>query len=162
MDIHAAQGKEGQDEVVENADGGREARNLKGDASEPVVDGKFPGCVRVPVQENPLADLAGAGTYGRNVGALLFGKQRINGLAVKHKVEDEQQEAQHTKQDAQEGLAEKEQAAEDVAEGGKIEVSVKGIRMLLKGFGFHIRAAAFFLQYPGEILRRGPLACAAG
>ena len=130
-------------------------------AAETVVDGEFPGRVRMAVQENALFHFAAAGAHGGDVGALLFGKQGIQRLAVKHKVVDEQQYAHQAEQDAQEGFAEKKHSAEDIAEGGKVKIPVERIRMYLKGLRFHVRTAAFLFQDAGKIFRRRLLTGAA-
>ena len=79
----------------------------------------------MPVEEDTLFDLAAAGMHRGDISALLPGEQGIQRLSVKHKVVDEQQQAQEAEQDAQEGFAEKEYSAEDIAESGKVKIPVE-------------------------------------
>ena len=158
----AAQGADGDRQVKEDAGGGQDPGDLEDDPAEAVIQRELPGGVRMPVEEDPLPDLPGAWTQHRDIRPLPRGEEGIKDLPVEHEMEQEQQQPQAAEEDAEPRTEGEARRAQRIADGGEIKIPVEGIRVFPKTFHFHVRAAAFLPQDPGEVFGGLPLVFAAG
>ena len=108
----AAEGKDGQRNVIENSNRRHDAGDLKNHAAEVIVQGKLPCRVNMPVQENALSDLSCALSHGCDIDALLFREERVYRLPVEYEVEQEQNKRSTSEKDTQPWANEKAHSAE--------------------------------------------------
>ncbi len=140
-------GNNGNYEVVDCADAAENCVSFKTDAAELVVDGPFPCCVGVAVEENTAFDFACAFFDSRYVVPCFFGEATVNQLFVKSELHKYNKQTCNNQQNRSQREYKEQRDCEQNKGDGEINPAEERTGIFFKGFHVGTVASAVLFEY---------------